>query len=48
VLARGGRRRIKINDIATPALLLDRGKMLANIERMNSSLAPPGIDLRPM
>lgn len=33
--------------IETPALLLDRGKMEANIARMNAAAATHGIDLRP-
>jgi len=34
-------------DLETPALLLDRGRVAANIARMNAALKPHGVDLRP-
>ena len=38
---------IKLADLETPALLLERGRMIANIERLRAALAPHGVDLRP-
>ena len=38
---------MQLTDLETPALLLDRGRMLANIARLRSVLAPHGVDLRP-
>ena len=34
-------------DLETPALLLDRARLEANIERMRAALAPHGVDHRP-
>ena len=36
-----------LSDLETPALMLDRARMLANIERLRAALAPHGVDLRP-
>jgi D-serine deaminase-like pyridoxal phosphate-dependent protein len=37
---------VKIDDLATPALVLDRGRVRANAERMTSRLARLGVPLR--
>ncbi|HWH22283.1 MAG TPA: alanine racemase, partial [Allosphingosinicella sp.] len=36
-----------LSDLETPALLLDREKMQANVDRMNAALKRHGVDLRP-
>ncbi len=38
---------MKIGCLPTPTLLLEQGKMHANIERMTRALKPLGVDLRP-
>ena len=38
---------MQLTDLETPALLLDRGRMMANIERLRAALEPHGVDLRP-
>ncbi len=38
---------MKLTDLETPALLLDRAKMMANIARMNAAVATHGVALRP-
>ncbi|HRP07158.1 MAG TPA: hypothetical protein PLL69_01600, partial [Gemmatimonadales bacterium] len=37
-----------LNELATPALVLDRSRLLRNLERMRSAMARhPGVALRP-
>jgi D-serine deaminase-like pyridoxal phosphate-dependent protein len=36
-----------ITELETPALLPDRGRLAANVARMNAALKPHGVDLRP-
>lgn len=44
---KGTAARLRLDDLATPALVLDRDRMLANIARMRLRLAPHGVMLRP-
>ena len=38
---------VTLNDIDTPALVLDKGRLKSNIEKLNTRLAASSVDLRP-